>query len=307
MRSGYCQCSLGSSSGPCPHKNAVQKHYNVAEFSVIPTLDHKIRRIYHFIALGRHLDDNHYRSFKKRGADENLGNYVAEHTEPHQSSSSTSGTSHHDVPQEDMDDDNEVNDEEQRDAANDEEEYDAVTNEEEDDGDDDEHDITNDDEDHAASDDDEQSEDNEKDKFWEMHMENVQLTKEMVDNNWRDENFKKAFISHVKKYRTAVTSNPNTFVRQLYTFGNNKNMKNSRTIPLQSTAVARRASQYKAKGQGRTATIQGRRPKEVPQQSVPDPENDGLVYHTYPTSQSKKRKVVHSLGKSIEDNRQNAR
>jgi len=140
-----------------------------------------------------------------------------------------------------------------------------------------------------------------------MHMQSVQLTKEVVDNNWQDENFKKAFISFVKKYKTAVTSNPNTFVRQLYTFGNNKRKKNSRSIPLQSTAAARRASQYKAKGQGRTPTIQGRRPKEVPQQSVPDPENDGLVYHTYPTSQSKKRKVVHSLGKSIEDNRQNAR
>ena len=145
MRSGYCQCSLGSSSGPSPHKNAVQKHYNIAEFSVIPTLDQKIRRIYHFIALGRHLEDDHYRSFKKRGADENLGNYVAEHTEPQQSSSSTSVTSHHDVQQEDMDADNEVNDEEQCDAANDEEEHDDVTNEEEDDGDDNGHDITNDD------------------------------------------------------------------------------------------------------------------------------------------------------------------
>ena len=70
-------------------------------------------------------------------------------------------------------------------------------------------------------------------------------------------------------------------------------MKNSKTIPRQSTASARRAPQYKAKGG--TATIQGRRPKEVPQQSVPDPENDGLVYHTYPTSsQSKKRKVAHT-------------
>ena len=308
MRSGYCQCSLGCSSGPCPHKNAVQKHYNIAEFSVIPTFDQKIRRIYHFIALGFHLEDNHYRSFKKRGADEDLGNYVREHTEPQQSSSSTSVTSHHDVQQEDMVADNEVINEEQHDAVNDEEEHDAANDEEEDygNGDDDGLDISNDHEDDAASDEEEQNE--EKEKFWEMHMENVQFTKQMVDNNWKDENFKKAFISFVKKYKTAVTSNPNTFVRNLYTFGNNKNMKNSRTIPLQSTAVARRAAQYKAKGQGRTATIQGRRPKEVPQQSVPDPENDGLVYHTYPTSsQSKKRKVAHSLGKSIDENRQNAR
>ena len=48
------------------------------------------------------IDENHYRSFKKRGGDENLGNYVADHIEP-QSSSSTSGTSHHDVLQEDID------------------------------------------------------------------------------------------------------------------------------------------------------------------------------------------------------------
>ena len=204
-----------------------------------------------------------------------------------------------------MDADNGVNDEEQHDVDNDEEEHDAFDDEEQ-------HDAINDEEEHDGngldiSNIDEDDEDEEKEKFWEMHMQNVQLTKEVVDNNWKDENFKKAFKSYVKKYKTAVTSNPNTFVRQLYTFGNNKKMKNSRTIPLQSTAVARRAAQYKAKGQGRTPTVQGRRPKEVPQQSVPDPENDGLVYHTYPTSQSKKRKVVHSLGKSIEDNRQNAR
>ena len=269
------------------------------------------------------IDENHYRSFKKRGGDENLGNYVADHIEP-QSSSSTSGTSNHDVQQEDMDADNGVNDEEQHDAANDEEQHDAVNDEEEHDAvnDDEEHDAVNVEEQHDAFNDeeeldgdglnisniDEDDEDEEKEKFWEMHMQNVQLTKEVVDNNWKDENFKKAFVSYVKKYKTAVTSNPNTFVRQLYTFGNNKNMKNSRSIPIQTTAAARRAAQYKAKGQGRTPTIQGRRPKEVPQQSVPDPENDGLVYHTYPTSsQSKKRKVAHSLGKSIEENRQNAR
>ena len=74
------------------------------------------------------IDENHYRSFKKRGGDENLGNYVADHIEP-QSSSSTSGTSNHDVQQEDMDADNEVNDEEQHDAVNDEEEHDAVNDE----------------------------------------------------------------------------------------------------------------------------------------------------------------------------------
>ena len=77
------------------------------------------------------------------------------------------------------------------------------------------------------------------------------------------------------------------------TFGYYENMKKSRTI--------------------RTTTIQGRRSKELSQQSKPDPDHYlfwCLVYHThtYPTSrQAKRKEVVFSLGKSVEDNRQNDR
>ena len=77
------------------------------------------------------------------------------------------------------------------------------------------------------------------------------------------------------------------------TFGYYENMKKSRTI--------------------RTTTIQGRRSKELSQQSKPDPDHYlfwCLVYHThtYPTSrQAKRKEVVHSLDKSTEDNKhQNA-
>ena len=54
MKSGYCECFKGVNHGPCSHKNAVAKHFGVAEFSVLPALDgagmEKMRAMYHYIA-----------------------------------------------------------------------------------------------------------------------------------------------------------------------------------------------------------------------------------------------------------------
>ena len=148
-----------------------------------------------------------------------------------------------------------------------------------------------------------------KQKCWDMHLQNMELTKEMFNKNWEDHTFQTAFKSHVKRYRKAVTGNPNTFVNFLYTL-QDKKMKNSRNIQISKVSEARR--RWKAPGQGRTPAIMGRRNKDIPNQSellVDDNDHDdGVVYHTIPTSSSaKKRRLAHNLGKAVEENRQNAR
>ena len=79
----------------------------------------------------------------------------------------------------------------------------------------------------------------------------------MLDENWHDESFRKAFITFTKRYKKAVTSNQNTFVTSLYTFGKDKKMKNSRQIPIQTTVIQRR--KQKEKGLGRRPAMPGRK------------------------------------------------
>ena len=161
----------------------------------------------------------------------------------------------------------------------------------------------------AEEDNDDDLAEEDKQKCWEMHLQNMELTKEMFNKNWEDHTFQTAFKSHVKRYRKAVTGNPNTFVSFLYTL-QDKKMKNSRNIPISKVSEARR--RWKAHGQGRTPAIMGRRNKDIPNKSemlVDDTDHEGgVVYHTMPTSSSaKKRKLAHNLGKAVEENRQNAR
>ena len=128
----------------------------------------------------------------------------------------------------------------------------------------------------------------------------MELTKEMFNKNWEDHTFQTAFKSHVKRYRKAVTGNPNTFVSYLYTL-QDKKMKNSCNIPISKVSEVRR--KWKAHGQGRTPAIMGRRNKDIPNQSelsVDDTDHEGgVVCHTIPTSSiAKKRKLAHNLGKA---------
>ena len=36
MASGFCECKAGSNYGPCKHKAAISKFFNISEFSVLP-------------------------------------------------------------------------------------------------------------------------------------------------------------------------------------------------------------------------------------------------------------------------------
>ena len=62
MKSGYCQCPVGSTCAPCKHKAAVSTHLGRASFSVTPTADPCQRALYHYIALGRTMPAHCYRN-----------------------------------------------------------------------------------------------------------------------------------------------------------------------------------------------------------------------------------------------------
>ena len=66
MKSGYCECFKGVNLGPCSHKNAVAKHFGVAEFSVLPDMDgtgmRNMRAMYHYIGSGITLESHWYSS-----------------------------------------------------------------------------------------------------------------------------------------------------------------------------------------------------------------------------------------------------
>ena len=58
MVTGDCECIAGIGRGPCAHKNAVAKHFNIAELLVIPSLDNKARGMYHYLATGSVLAES---------------------------------------------------------------------------------------------------------------------------------------------------------------------------------------------------------------------------------------------------------
>ena len=211
MKNGFCECPQGSSRGPCKHKAAVHKYFKVAEFSILPSNDNRIKAMYHFIAVGKVMDPDHYCGLSDDDTADNLENFVEEHLPSNTNVTSPSERSGHIDLSNQVDEDNVLN---------------------------------------AA-------EEEEKEKYWQMHVKNMELTKQMLDENWHDESFRKAFITFTKRYKKAVTSNQNTFVSSLYTFGKDKKMKNSRHIPIQTTAIQRRKD--KEKGLGRRPAMPGRK------------------------------------------------
>ena len=212
MKNGFCECPQGSSRGPCKHKAAVHKYFKVAEFSILPSNDNRIKAMYHFIAVGKVMDPDHYCGLSDDDTAENLDNFVEQHLPSNTSVTSPSEPSGHTDQSNQMDEDNVLNAEEEE----------------------------------------------EKEKYWQMHMKNMtELTKQMLDENWADESFRKAFIMFTKRYKKAVSSNQNTFVSSLYTFGKDKKMKNSRHIPMQTTAIQRR--KHNEKGLGRRPAMPGRK------------------------------------------------
>ena len=76
MISGLCDCQAGLNRGPCKHKDAIAKYFNIAEFSVLPESDINIRALYHFIAHGTVCDDIWYRDLEASHTVTNIANFV---------------------------------------------------------------------------------------------------------------------------------------------------------------------------------------------------------------------------------------
>ena len=79
--SGLCECKIGSSKGPCPHKMAITYHFGVSEFNYLPKNDPKQQAMYHFLALGEILNDKFYRPLKTNPGDDciDVASYVEDH------------------------------------------------------------------------------------------------------------------------------------------------------------------------------------------------------------------------------------
>merc|ERR1712173_47852 len=66
MITGYCECPVGQTMGPCKHKTAVSSAFKTCEFNVLPLDDAKMRALYHYIGTGKTLKDNWYRSIGEK-------------------------------------------------------------------------------------------------------------------------------------------------------------------------------------------------------------------------------------------------
>ena len=73
MNSGFCQCPLGRSCGPCKHKTAIARHRGFAGLSVVPKNDPRMRAFWHYIAIGSiqpewlHRDENDLKELNLTG------------------------------------------------------------------------------------------------------------------------------------------------------------------------------------------------------------------------------------------------
>lgn len=85
MRLNFCECAASSSKWSCKHKVAVMKHFNCAEFAVIPVNDYRARAAYHYIATGQRLDASHYRDLNQVEIPEDIDQCIEDHrAEVHQ-------------------------------------------------------------------------------------------------------------------------------------------------------------------------------------------------------------------------------
>ena len=78
MKTGACTCIKGINCAPCHHKSAVAKHFNTAEFSVVPTHDPCQQAMYHYIATGTTLQAHMYRTREDDQSIPEIEKYISE-------------------------------------------------------------------------------------------------------------------------------------------------------------------------------------------------------------------------------------
>ena len=90
--SGECECPVARNRGPCKHKHAISRFFNVASFSVLPVYDACTRSKYHFIATGSRLENHYYRGLMETQTQPNINDGVTDEMNSNQNIESSSGT-----------------------------------------------------------------------------------------------------------------------------------------------------------------------------------------------------------------------
>ena len=67
---------MGINCAQCKHKSAVAKHFKIALFSVAPSMDPKMRAMYHFIALEKVLPSHMYRNLGDCQNEPEIDSYI---------------------------------------------------------------------------------------------------------------------------------------------------------------------------------------------------------------------------------------
>ena len=282
MKNNHCQCIQGRMKGNCKHKIAIMKHYNCAEMSVLPVNDSSSRSIYHYIAYGITLPAEWYRPLKKPDETENINKYLQERQ------AETSDVT-------DQQEDNEAVDNEDADNEVDHDEEDA----EEDDYE----------EDAEAENETSQQEFND---LWALFQNAQRKFEQKLRMNLESKDFTKCFRKFVKNIdQVTSTQNPERFKRKLFEFGQDlgtvgknggRKRKTSSQIPVQATAKARRVQSQA----GKSSAKYGRKHKQHTQQTqLQVYSDDEIVYHSFPSQNTRKRRRHHSLSSAVEENRQN--
>ena len=84
MTSGLCECKAGLNCGPCKHKKAISTHKGLAEFSVLPEHDPKMRAMYHYIAEATFCQNAWYRELENPEVIEDVSEFIEKRTNNHE-------------------------------------------------------------------------------------------------------------------------------------------------------------------------------------------------------------------------------
>ena len=272
--------------GPCVHKSAVAKYYNVSGFSVLPSMDPRHKALYHYIANGRTEDDSWYRPLHQPDARPNISEYIEEcSAQPPQAQT------HNVTLDEDTLADDDNDDDEMRDIL-------------------DEEDDVNEEplvESGAEAEADNDTSDIDTEELVEKLTNVLEQVKIKVLDNLDNEEVKKSAKSMIKNFDKGVKGNIQTFSKTLFSVGkevtapakSGAKRKNNGLINVQQTTKSRRVW----KNRGSQPATQGRKVQDLEIRTQMLTEADDAVYHSLPKQKKQLPKQVHSLNAAVQANR----
>ena len=269
--------------GPCVHKSAVAKYYNVSGFSVLPSMDPRHKALYHYIANGQTEDDTWYRPLHQPDARPNISEYIED--------CSAQPQAHNVTLDEDTLAEDDNDDDEMRDIL-------------------DEEDDVNEEplvESGAEAEADNDASDIDTEELVEKLTNVLEQVKIKVLDNLDNEEVKKSAKSMIKNLEKGVKGNIQTFSKTLFSVGKEATApaksgvkrKNNGLINVQQSTKARR----EWKNRGSQPATQGRKVKDLEMRTQMLTEADDGVYHSLPKQKKLQPKQVHSLNAAVQANR----